>query len=131
MDGTYPLPEAQLDRFLMKTTIGYPHQRAEFEILKGAHEGHRVSDVTQVATADDVRGLINSARRVHVADAILDYIADLVATTRTMNELALGSSPRVGSASCAPAGCGPPPTAATTSFRWTCRRWPGPSWLIG
>ena len=96
MDGTYPLPEAQLDRFLMKTTIGYPHQRAEFEILKGAHEGHRVSDVTQVATADDVRGLINSARRVHVADAILDYIAELVATTRTMNELALGSSPRGG-----------------------------------
>ena len=94
MDGTYPLPEAQLDRFLVKTDVGYPDHAAEVRVLRSAHSGAQVDDVPQVSDAAEVAQLIESARTVHVAPAIFDYIATLVAHTRTMPELRLGSSPR-------------------------------------
>src|SRR3954469_24299736 len=94
MDGTYPLPEAQLDRFLVKTDVGYPDHAAEVRVLQSAHSGAQVGDVPQVSDAAEVAELIESARTVHVAPAIFDYIATLVAHTRTMPELRLGSSPR-------------------------------------
>ena len=94
MDGTYPLPEAQLDRFLVKTTVGYPDHQAEVRILAAEHSGGGVDDIRVVSSADEVGQLIRDAKSVHVAPAVLDYIARLTAHTRGMDQLRLGSSPR-------------------------------------
>ena len=94
MDGTYPLPEAQLDRFLVKTRVGYPDHDAEVRVLRGEHVGSRVDDVSQVSDPDQIGRLSADARRVHVAPAVLDYIVTLVAHTRSMSQLRLGASPR-------------------------------------
>jgi MoxR-like ATPase len=96
MDGTYPLPEAQLDRFLVKTDVGYPDHRAEVRVLSHAHSGAQVDDVPQVSNAEEVAALVVAARSVHVAEPVFDYIAALVGHTRTMPQLRLGSSPRGG-----------------------------------
>ncbi|MCU1621246.1 MAG: ATPase [Frankiales bacterium] len=94
MDGTYPLPEAQLDRFLLKTTVGYPNLEAEVRVLRAHHQGDGIGQVPQVTTAEDVRALVTLASRVHVSDAVLSYIAELVQSTRSMPQLRLGASPR-------------------------------------
>ena len=94
MDGTYPLPEAQLDRFLLKTTVGYPDLDAEVRVLRAHHHGDGLGDVLQVTTADEVRSLVAAASRVYVSDMVLTYIAELVQYTRSMPALRLGSSPR-------------------------------------
>jgi MoxR-like ATPase len=94
MDGTYPLPEAQLDRFLIKTTVGYPHHEAEVEVLQAEQSGRGTEDVVQVSSPDDIKRLVRIARYVEVAPDVLDYIVRLVAYTRDMPELRLGSSPR-------------------------------------
>jgi MoxR-like ATPase len=94
MDGTYPLPEAQLDRFLLKTTVGYPDLDAEVRVLRAHHHGHGLGSVDQVTTAEDVRRLIALAGRVHVSDAVMTYIAELVQFTRSMPQVRLGASPR-------------------------------------
>jgi MoxR-like ATPase len=94
MDGTYPLPEAQLDRFLLKTTVGYPDLDAEIRVLRASHTGQDLESVSQVSSTSEVAGLIGDARRVHVADSVLAYIAQLTAKTRTMPQLRLGASPR-------------------------------------
>ena len=94
MDGTYPLPEAQLDRFLVKTRVGYPDHEAEVRVLVGEHSGAGVGDVGQVSTPEEVEALVRTARTVHVAPAVFDYMVRLVAHTRQMPEFRLGSSPR-------------------------------------
>jgi MoxR-like ATPase len=94
MDGTYPLPEAQLDRFLLKTTVGYPDHDAEVRILVAAHAGSDVGRVPVVTSAEEVGRLTALARRTHVAESVIDYVVRLVAHTRQMPELRLGSSPR-------------------------------------
>ena len=94
MDGTYPLPEAQLDRFLLKTTVGYPDHDAEVRILVAAHAGSDVGRVPVVTSAEDVARLTAMARRTHIAESVIDYVVRLVAHTRKMPELRLGSSPR-------------------------------------
>jgi MoxR-like ATPase len=94
MDGTYPLPEAQLDRFLVKTRVGYPDHAAEVRVLAADHAGSSVGYVPEVSSPEEVGRLIGLARSVHVAPAIFDYIASLVAYTREMSQLRLGSSPR-------------------------------------
>jgi MoxR-like ATPase len=94
MDGTYPLPEAQLDRFLIKTNVGYPDHDAEVRVLAAEHSGGGVPDVAQVSSPAEVQQLVATARTVHVAPQIMDYIVSLVAHTRKMPELRLGSSPR-------------------------------------
>ncbi|MFC6822411.1 AAA family ATPase [Nonomuraea dietziae] len=91
MDGTYPLPEAQLDRFLMKISVGYPDHYSEVEILKA---GPQVDRLPQVARASDVAAMIDFAGQIHVADPVYDYIVALVASTRTNPNLRLGASPR-------------------------------------
>lgn len=91
MDGTYPLPEAQLDRFLMKISVGYPDHFAEVEILKA---GAQVERLPQVARASDVAAMIDFATQIHVADPVYDYIVALVAATRASPYLRLGASPR-------------------------------------
>ncbi|WP_169077933.1 AAA family ATPase [Microcella alkalica] len=91
--GTYRLPEAQLDRFLMKTAIGYPDHAATVRILDGA-SGARASKLEPVVGLDVVRDLIGAARTVHVDPVITDYVARLVEATRAHTDVRLGASVR-------------------------------------
>ncbi|MEV6980574.1 AAA family ATPase [Sphaerisporangium sp. NPDC051017] len=94
MDGTYPLPEAQLDRFLMRVAVGYPDHASEVEVLKGMPTGPQVERLPLIARAADVAGMIDFAARIHVADSIYDYIVAVVGATRRSPEVRLGASPR-------------------------------------
>jgi MoxR-like ATPase len=94
MEGTYPLPEAQRDRFTARIAMGYPDPRAELEMLD-VHGGpdplHALRPVSDAAT---VRRLIATVRHVHVADPVKQYAIDLVTATRESADLRLGASPR-------------------------------------
>ncbi|WP_262843113.1 AAA family ATPase [Sphaerisporangium corydalis] len=94
MDGTYPLPEAQLDRFLMCVSVGYPDHASEVEVLKGMPAGPKVEHLPLIARAADVAGMIDFVTRIHVADSIYDYVVALVSATRRSPEVRLGASPR-------------------------------------
>jgi MoxR-like ATPase len=95
LEGTYPLPEAQLDRFLMRIRMGYPARKAEIAILD-THGGATavVDDLGPVASAADVRSMIALAQSVHVAPSLKGYIVDLAEATRRHRDLAIGVSPR-------------------------------------
>jgi MoxR-like ATPase len=94
MEGTYPLPEAQRDRFTARIAMGYPDIRAELAMLD-AHRAHDpLDDLGPVTDAATVRRLIATTREVHVADAIKQYAVNLVNATREAPELRLGASPR-------------------------------------
>ena len=93
-EGTYPLPESQLDRFLMRLVMGYPDRRAEEEILltRGDHEP--VDDIGPVTTAEEIRRMTATLRSIHVAPPLRSYLIDLADATRRHPSLALGLSPR-------------------------------------
>ncbi len=94
-EGTYPLPEAQLDRFLIRTGIGYPDRDREIELL--ARRGERGADEVELSRVVDAEGLVemqHALEQVHVSAAIEGYIVDLVAATRASRRLAVGASPR-------------------------------------
>ncbi len=94
MEGTYPLPEAQRDRFTARVSMGYPHPDAEMAMLAD-HSGHDPLDALRpVSTATEVRALIDATQSIHVSDAVRRYAVDLVNATRTCTDLALGASPR-------------------------------------
>ena len=93
-EGTYPLPESQLDRFLMRVSVGYPDRAAELEVLDSHGVGEPLDDLRAVASSADVSGLISAARTVHASDAVKGYLVDLAGTTRHHPHLALGMSPR-------------------------------------
>ncbi|TDD80060.1 MoxR family ATPase [Actinomadura darangshiensis] len=94
MEGTYPLPEAQRDRFTARISMGYPDPAAEMEMLDTHGEASPLDRLTPVAHAADVRGLIDVVRRQHVSQAVRQYAIDLVSATRRHPELRLGASPR-------------------------------------
>ena len=94
MEGTYVLPEAQLDRFLMKLTVGYPSGDAEAAILRTQKMGSTVNQLSPVLSADQVVNMINAVKQVEVAPVLESYIVAVSAATRTMSELRLGVSPR-------------------------------------
>jgi MoxR-like ATPase len=94
MEGTYRLPEAQIDRFLMVTRLGYPTPEAEVEIMENRARGHTPERLAPVLSCDDVMQMIDTARDVFVAPALRRYIVSLVAATRDRRELRLGISPR-------------------------------------
>jgi MoxR-like ATPase len=95
LEGTYPLPEAQLDRFLMRIPMGYPGRDAEVAILETQGGVHvHVDDLRPVATAADVVAAADTVADIHVAGAIQAYIVDLADATRRHHELTLGVSPR-------------------------------------
>jgi MoxR-like ATPase len=95
LEGTYPLPEAQLDRFLMRVQMGYPARDAELAILETQGIGHaRVDALQPVATAADVVAAAEAIGAVHVALALQGYIVDLADATRRNPDLVLGVSPR-------------------------------------
>ncbi len=94
MEGTYPLPEAQRDRFMARVSIGYPSPEAELQMLD-VHGGlSPLDDLQPVAHAHDIVKLIDAVRTVHVADAVRRYAVELVAATRSHPDLRLGASPR-------------------------------------
>lgn len=94
MDGTYRLPEAQLDRFLMRISVGYPDAAAEREILTNEDGGRRLRSLRPVVAAADVVEMIEQVATVHVSEAMQDYIVALAAATRVLPEVRLGVSPR-------------------------------------
>jgi MoxR-like ATPase len=94
MEGTYVLPEAQLDRFLMKLTVGYPSAEAEAAVLSTQKMGPTVDRLQPVLTAHDIMSMIAAVRTVEVAPVLEQYIVGVAAATRTMSELRLGVSPR-------------------------------------
>jgi len=94
MEGTYPLPEAQRDRFTARIAMGYPEPAAELEMLDVHGATSPLDKLQPVATTNEVRELINAVRAVYVAPAVKRYAIDLVTATRTSPELRLGASPR-------------------------------------
>jgi MoxR-like ATPase len=95
LEGTYPLPEAQLDRFLMRLPMGYPSREAEVAILETHGVGFvEPEDLSPVASAADLAAASDATTMVHVAPALREYIVDVVEATRRDSELVLGVSPR-------------------------------------
>jgi MoxR-like ATPase len=93
-EGTYPLPESQLDRFLMRLSVGYPSRQYELEILDTHASGGTLSEVHPVATAEQIQSLVDSVKAIHVAPALKHYLVDLADATRRHPNVALGMSPR-------------------------------------
>jgi MoxR-like ATPase len=94
MEGTYPLPEAQRDRFMARISMGYPNEQAELTMLD-THGRTSPLDVLQaVSDATEIARLIEVVREIHVSDQVRRYAVDLVLATRTSAELRLGASPR-------------------------------------
>jgi MoxR-like ATPase len=93
-EGTYPLPESQLDRFLMRLRIGYPDRDAEKRILTGHRDGEPVEHLQAVLGGDDVTSLQQAVRRVRVEDSLADYMLDLITATRFHPDVHLGGSTR-------------------------------------
>jgi len=94
MEGTYPLPEAQRDRFTARVSMGYPSAEAELEMLDTHGSTSPLDDLHPVAEAEDVRRLIETVRTVHVAAGLRRYAIELVGATRGSPDLRLGASPR-------------------------------------
>ncbi|MBK8314701.1 MAG: MoxR family ATPase [Acidobacteria bacterium] len=92
--GTYPLPESQLDRFMMRVRIGYPSSLEEKEILRQQARKHPIDSVKPLMTAEDVIELQEEVRNVRFDEALLDYLMDIVTATRESEMLELGVSPR-------------------------------------
>ena len=94
LEGTYPLPEAQRDRFLMRLSIGYPSAHAELEMLEVHGGGSSLSDLEPVTDAQSVADLIEVCKEVHAAPALRRYIIDLIRASRDHPDVELGASPR-------------------------------------
>jgi MoxR-like ATPase len=94
MEGTYPLPEAQRDRFTMRISMGYPDRNAEIAMLDEHAANDPLEDLRSVSDAAEVRSLIGAVRSVYVSDAIKAYAVDLAEATRRATEIRLGASPR-------------------------------------
>jgi len=94
MEGTYPLPEAQRDRFLARTSIGYPDQAAEVAMLAGRDRSDPLDALTAVADGPTVAALIDAAATVHLAQELRQYIVEIVGATRAIPDIRLGASPR-------------------------------------
>ncbi len=94
--GTFPLPEAQLDRFLLRIHLGYPTQDEEIAILQQHLKTHLVQSLPAVVTQPEIEALQQACEAVRVSDPILEYISRLVAWTRVQEAIALGISPRGG-----------------------------------
>ncbi|HUG83912.1 MAG TPA: MoxR family ATPase [Euzebya sp.] len=96
LEGTYPLPEAQRDRFMMKVALGYPDAKAELAVLNTHGGGDAALALQPVATAQDVAAMIDTVRHLHAADALKVYVVDLIRATRQHAATELGCSPRAG-----------------------------------
>jgi len=93
-EGTYPLPESQLDRFALRLEVGYPARRDEIRVLRDRVGPHSVDSIEPVLSAGDILELHDEATRVDVDDAVLDYLMTIVEETRVHPDIELGVSPR-------------------------------------
>ncbi|HLF02881.1 MAG TPA: MoxR family ATPase, partial [Anaerolineales bacterium] len=93
-EGTFPLPEAQLDRFLLRLSLGYPSNAEEKQIILNLRREHPIAALGQVAEAKELVELQKQVWDIHVHDTLQDYIVRLVAATRNHPDLSLGASPR-------------------------------------
>ena len=93
-EGTFPLPEAQLDRFLIRLSLGYPGQAGELEMLDRQHRAHPLESLAQVVRVEDLIAAQAAIREVHVAQPVKEYIVSLVEATRHHGDVYLGASPR-------------------------------------
>ena len=92
--GTYPLPEAQLDRFLMRVGIGYPAAADEVRVLESQMRGHPLTSVEAIITTEELLSLQEAVRSVFVHKSIQTFIVEMVTTTRTHKQIDVGASPR-------------------------------------
>ena len=93
-EGTFPLPEAQLDRFMMNISIGYPMSADEMNILDSHQHHHPLEDLSQIMTAEELVLIQQQVRNIHVDPTIREYIVAIANATRNHNNIYLGSSPR-------------------------------------
>lgn len=94
--GTYSLPESQLDRFLLRISIGYPGREAEHMLLRAGDTKDSLNQVTPVLSSEDVTRIRESVKAVHMSDALLNYVQDILDFTRTASHFHTGLSPRAG-----------------------------------
>ena len=92
--GTYPLPEAQLDRFALKISMGYPHPTEEVNIIKARRAENPLARVNPVLSAEELKEFRSLVREIHIDDELYTYIVTLISATRKHPSLALGASPR-------------------------------------
>jgi MoxR-like ATPase len=93
-EGTFPLPEAQLDRFFVRTALGYPDADVERRIVREQRDGHPLGRLQPVVTVTDVLGVQEAVRRIYVDELIEGWVLDLVRATRELEDLAIGASVR-------------------------------------
>jgi len=93
-EGTFPLPEAQLDRFLLHLRLGYPRLTDEVRILEAQQSQHPIETLQPVASSDEVLEAITAIRKIYVSDAVKRYIVEVTSQTRKSGEIHLGASPR-------------------------------------
>lgn len=93
-EGTYPLPESQLDRFLLKVSMGYPSREAELQILTTHASENAIDDLRAVLSPAEVQGMAAAAQTVHMAPAVQGYLVDLADASRRHRDLSLGMSTR-------------------------------------
>ncbi|MEH6357714.1 MAG: MoxR family ATPase [Pseudomonadales bacterium] len=92
--GTFPLPESQLDRFLMRISLGYPNPQAERELFMGLNPREKMASIQPCLTLDELQKIQQAAQQVFISEAVLDYVQAVVKYTRTHSEFAYGVSPR-------------------------------------
>jgi MoxR-like ATPase len=95
-EGTYPLPEAQVDRFMARVSLGYPSAQGEADMLRAHESVDRVAEIEPVATAAELLAVQDAANRVHASDALRAYVVTLLGRTRADPRIELGASPRAG-----------------------------------
>jgi MoxR-like ATPase len=93
-EGTFPLPEAQLDRFLMRLSLGYPAERDEIQILRNLRKEHPIESIGQVVDGAQLIALHDQVTDVHLDESLESYIMAIVRATRSHHDVALGASPR-------------------------------------
>ncbi len=94
--GTYPLPESQLDRFMMKISIGYPNKEAEMDILKGGSSRERLYQLAPCLDKDEIINLQNEIKNVYLSERIISWMLDFINATRQDSRIILGLSTRAG-----------------------------------
>ena len=93
-EGTFPLPEAQLDRFLMRISIGYPSFAEEMSIIEQQEQVHPINELRSVATPEDIIDLQEACKNIYVDNTVREYIVSLIDATRNHENVSLGASPR-------------------------------------
>ena len=93
-EGTFPLPEAQLDRFMLRIQLGYPDRLQEIAVLDRQEKEHPITNLAQVVTLDELKSAQEAIKSIHINEAVRGYIVDIVRSTRTNNDVYLGSSSR-------------------------------------